>query len=395
MSADTSTGGELLDIHSSGFSAEMHERLRVLRTGCPVAHSDAMGGFWAVTRYEDVVAVARHTEVFSSSNGVTLPRVGHLYDPIPLEADPPEHARYRRILQPLFSRASVQQFEAPLREFVRGCVDAVADSGAADLVQAIGERVPMAALSLVLGIDDADRPRIRELTESLLGASSAGRRDDAAEIGRQFFAFLAEQLADRQGDSHLGGALAIVANAEVNDRPLTDEEKLGMAYLLIVAGHHTTVHAIGSALAVLAGDRGLRSRLAADPTLIPAFVEESLRWETSVPCMARTALHDTTIGEQAISEGERLMLFFTSANHDDERFPAADRFDVDRESNQHLTFGFGAHRCQGEHVARLELNLVVEELLARIPDFELAPGETLRWKPGYGRGLESLPVVWG
>ena len=176
--------------------------------------------------------------------------------------------------------------------------------------------------------------------------------------------------------------------------PLTEAEKLGMAYLLIVAGHHTTVHAIGTALGVLAQDAALRRRLIDDAELVPQFVEEALRWETSVPCMARTATTDTVIGDQPIHAGDRLMLFFTSANHDDRKFPNADRFDIDRTSNPHVTFGFGPHRCQGEHVARLELTIVVEEVLARMPDLSVAPGAELEYRSGYGRGFRELPVVW-
>lgn len=382
-----------INIHSKAFRDDMHNQLRQARGECPVKHSDALGGFWAVTRYEDICAAARDSATFSSAKGATLPRVVKDYQPIPLESDPPEHVGYRKVVQALLSKQAVRQYEEPLREFVTEILDRLVPEGRADLIPALARPVPLQALTLLLGIPPQEHGTISALTEDVLSAASEGRQGDQAAASERYLAFLRSQL-EAHRDAEQKDALSMIAQAKVGDRHLTETEQIGMAYLLVLAGHDTTVGAIGIGLSVLASDPVLRDRLVAGPELIPAFVDESLRMETPVPSMARLVTADTELGGQPMKAGDQVVLFWTSANRDEAQFSHPDTFDMDRPDNRHLAFGYGRHRCQGEFLARLELEIVFEEVLKRMPRLRLAPDAAPDSRSGFANGPLSLPAEW-
>lgn len=381
------------DHSSHELSTHLHETLREQRETCPVMHGSRYGGFWALTRYEDVAAAAKDHTRFSTASGVTIPPFGSPVAAIPLELDPPEHTAFRKILQPHFTPAAARALEPSIRQLVRSIVDEFADDGHADMVHALGAPIPPLVIAMVLGLDESDWPRLRSWTSQMIEASVAEDRDANRAAAGQLFAFLRESIADRQANPR-DDLLTEIVHGTVDGRPLSDDELLGMVQLISVAGHETTVNGIGNLLHHLVLHPEVRERLVADPSLIPAAVDESLRFEAPVLCLARTVVADTEMSGTQLSTGDKVLLLWGSANRDGERFAEPDRFDIDRTDNRSLTFGLGAHRCLGEHLAKVEICVTVEELLRRVPEFHLAEGAVVGSHVGNNRGPLTLPLEW-
>jgi cytochrome P450 len=372
--------------------AHLHDVFAAMREDSAVVHSDRFGGFWAVTRYEELVRVARDTKTFTSTQGVSIPDFGNAAPPVPLASDPPEHTGYRHFLAPRFRKAEVAHLEPVLRGIVVGCLDAVRGLGACDLVPALTEPVPAIAIATLLGLPESDWDTFRHWAMMMHHAAYAEDPAELAAAGEGLGTYLAAALQARQGAPDDGGVLHQLANGRLDDGELPFERALGMAILLLLAGHETTAGIAGSLLHRLMADDALRARLLADPALVPAFVDEGLRHESPTVGMARTATRPVEIDGTRIEAGDKVMLLFSSANHDARVYPDPDVFEVGRAGRSHLAFGFGPHRCLGEHLALLELRIVVEEVLRVLPDVQLLPGTEISYTPGVARGPVSLPV---
>jgi len=371
----------------------VHETLRGFRRACPVAHSEAHGGMYVVTRFDDLRHVARHGEVFSSAAEVgavvVAPETGGVIAPL-FEQDLDEHAGWRRHLQRFFTPAAAATHEDYVRRVAREVVAELAPRGRADFVPDLCVRIPPLVIASLLGVPEDQRPVLAGLVHGLAAADNAER---AAAVGREYADFLLAQIRSRRGADG-DDVLTSVVNSEINGRVATDHELLKFAFLLIAAGNLTTTDQLASILLELAADPALRHRVLADPGLIPELVEESVRHESAVAATGRTVVRDTELAGVALHPGDRMLLTWGSGNRDERFFPDGDEFRLGRPRKPHLGWGAGAHRCLGLHVARVELRVICEELLAAIPDFELPPGFAPERTYGVIRGVRSLPVTW-
>jgi cytochrome P450 len=357
-----------------------------LRAGCPVFWTEAWGGYWVASRYQDVYEAARDPHRFLSAPGVMIPPVGHGRPLLPMESDPPDHAAYRELLLPRFAPAAVALLESDVREFAASLVDGVANAGRADLYETLAKPLPLLMITRLLGIERDDL--FWEWVELLMYGRVEGT--DAATIiatAEALYDFLALQLELRRaapGDD----LLSLLLEGNVNERPYTQEEILDLAFFLVIAGIENTAFSIRATLRHLAVHPDDRAALAADPGLINNVVEQSLRLYAPVTGLARTAACDTDLGGQRIRGGDRVLLLFGSANRDETVFEDGDDFHLNRRDGRHVAFGIGPHRCVGSHLARLEIRIAVEELLRRVPHFELT-GPDPGW---YAAG--PLQVAW-
>lgn len=365
---------------------------RRLREQCPVAHSDDYDGFWILSRYEDVHDAARNPATFSSAGGVTIPRL-----PIPaqicLEQDDPLHARYRQPLQSWFAPGRMARLEGAIRDIVTRLIDGFVDDGEADLAASLAEPVPAIVMAMLLGLPEDDWPHFRDRMSRCVGLAASEDADGAAVAAMEIVESLTATLADRRS-SPRDDMLTDIAQLEIDGAGLSDDEAVSMAFLLLGAGHETTVGAIGGLIYYLAREPALQDKLRADPTLIPGAAEEALRLVAPLPGMGRTVTTDTLVDGVAIGAGERVMLMFGSANRDPSVFESPEDFRPDRPNNRHLAFGSGVHRCLGAPLARLELCTVLEEVLRRLPGFTLAGPDAAAARYGTSRGYRKLLVSW-
>lgn len=363
-----------------------------LREGCPVAHVDDFDGFWILSRYQDVLDAARNPAVFSSADGITIPKL-----PIPpqicLEQDDPEHAKYRRPMGMWLSPGRMAKLEDQVRGLVVRLLDGFADRGEADVVAELAEPTPAIVMAMLMGLPETSWPTFRDQLSRVVGAAAGEDAEASAAASQEMVADLATNLYARRAEP-TDDMLTDIATLEIDGRPLTDEEAISMSFLLLGAGHETTVGAIGGLLYYLAADPTLQDQLRADPDLVPRAVEETLRLVAPLPGMGRTTLVDTTVDGVDIPVGDRVMLMYGSANRDPAVFADPEAFRLDRVNNQHVAFGNGVHRCVGAPLARLELKVVCEEVLKRLGRFTLAPGDAVEARYETSRGYRRVELVW-
>jgi cytochrome P450 len=361
-----------------------------LRDGCPVAHSERHDGFWVLTRYDDVNAALRDHVTFSSRS-IAIPRhaPGTILATPPLDQDPPEHTRYRRLLLPYFTPARTAQLEPGARRIARELAARFAEDGGCELVRQYSFPMPTVVLAQILGVDTSHHERFLAWTTAIVeggGVDPAGAR----RANREIYAFLGEQLDDRRQRPR-DDLLTFLLGAEFEGSTLSRDEQLGIATLLLIAGIDTTANTLGAAVAHLAAHPDDQARLRAEPELFPSAVEELLRAFASVS-IARLVTGDVVVDGCPVPGGDQVLLSLPSANHDERRFARADEVVLDRVPNPHLGFGAGIHRCIGHHIARMELRVGLQELLAAVPPFRLA-GPVV-WKGGPIRGPKAIPLTF-
>lgn len=354
--------------------------------------STAHGGYWVLTRADDIREAFQHPEIFSSREfaiptGV-YPRVLR-----PLALDPPDHGAYRQPLAPLFAPPAVARREPELRSVCSSIIDAFAAEGSADLLAQLARPFPTTVFVSMLGLPLHAAGTFEQWNHDLLHAyDDPAARQAAAE---HILGYLDELVAKRvaEGPDVVEDLFSVLLRARVDGRSLTHDELLDYAFMLFIAGLDTVTAVLGFSLHCLAIRADLQARLAAEPSLIPTAVEELLRAHAIVNS-ARVVCCDTVFAGVAMRAGDRVLLATALASRDPGEFDRADEVVLDREANRHLAFGAGPHRCLGSHLARLELRIAVEELLARVPRFRLAPGETPSIHGGGVLGIDRLPVVW-
>lgn len=308
---------------------------------------------------------------------------------IPIEVDPPDHRKYRSLVNPFFSPARISVMEPWIREISGELIDGFAGRGHADLAEEYSFPLPMYVICRILGIPSDRWHEFREWISKLLLIGEAPT--EAMEAAGVVAGFLASVLDERRRDPG-DDLVSFLTTAEVDGERMGDMELLGFCMLLFGAGAETTTNAIGSPLAYLAEHHDLRDRLVADPALIPAAVEEFLRFDTPVFGLARTVACDAELGGQHLRPGQRVLLLWGAANHDDAEFDRAEEVDIDRPANRHLAFGAGIHRCLGSHLARAELRIALEDVLGRLPDLAIASGQQVERCVEVTRGVRRLPV---
>ncbi len=381
------------DVNDPDVHDTLYETMREVRAAGPVAYSERYGGYYMLTRYQDVRRAASDHEHFTTTAGVTIPAMKKSAPAIPLEVDPPEHTAYRRMLLPLFRPAVVKRFEPLMLATVDAAIDRIADRGRADFYADVAEPVPPVVVAQLLGMEPDDWRQLRAWVSASIHASIAG--DDGAESANtghleEYLRALFERKRARPGDDLISALLAETVDGE----PLPDDRILGIASLVGVAGHETTVNAIANLLRYLGQHPDHRAAVIADPSLMPHAVEEILRFDAPQIQLARTVTGDCEFAGHRFRQGDRVGLLWGSANHDEEQFVDPETFRLDRGRNHHLAFGAGAHKCIGEHLARLEIAVVVGQVLHRIPDYELVGGGQVEWTPGMNREMTALPVTF-
>ena len=367
-----------------------------LRQRCPVAHSDAHGGVWLPTRHEDVSAVARDTDHFSSESVVVSKFKPHGLAPMgfapPITSDPPFHAEARRLLLPAFAPREIERWEPATRDTCNELIDELLADGSdvVDAAAGYAQHIPVRVIAEMLGLPREDGDRFRLFIHRIL--EKPGESVDLPYEETLVY-YLSQVIRRRRQEPHRDDLIGFLLNAEMDGEPLTDEHIFGSIALLLIAGIDTTWSAIGSSLWHLAQHPEDRHRLRDDPDVVPFAMEELLRFYAPVT-MARITATDTEIGGCPVPARDWVLLPFPAANRDPEAFERAGEFVIDRQRNRHLAFGLGIHRCLGSNLARMELRVAVEEWLRRIPEFELADPDpaAVRWSTGQVRGPRQLPL---
>jgi hypothetical protein len=373
-----------------------------LRSTCPIAHTDRRVSSWLPTRYEDVTAIAHDIEHFSSLRVAVIPG-GEDDEPDesfdgpnleyglpPISADPPLHTWTRRLLLPWFSHRRVEGYIPLTRDLCRGLLDDLAGAGHADAAADYAQQIPVRVIAHILGVStdmsDSFTLWVRDILEF---ADDPERRQRGAEGLLNYFIAQLEYRRANPGEDLLSELLS----TEVEGKPLDDGIILGIAALVLIAGVDTTWSAIGSSLWHLATHPGDQKRLVAEPELMPTAVEELLRAYSPVT-MARLVVQDVEFGGCPMKEGDKVLMNFPAANRDPEAFESPGEVVLDRAHNRHVAFGSGIHRCAGSNLARMELQVALEEWLERIPVFALEEGKDIAWAGGQVRGPRVLPVVF-
>ncbi len=379
------------DHHDPEFSRDAQHGWKHLREHCPVSHSDAHGGFWVVTRYADLHQIYFDPETFSIAN-VTIPTSGHGERKFPLTGmDPPEHTKYRKLVQPWFGKDQVAELEPAMRARCRELIDGFIGKGQCDLFWDFARQLPSAIVAGLMGIPEQDQERFEDwahrITETTASdPESASRAYD--ELCEYFGALLASRRAEPRDDLP-----TLLVQARIDGEPLGEEQLLMLCIVIEMAGFDTTSTFIGTSLWHLAQHPDQRQRLIDDPSLIPGAVEELLRY-LAPASSARITTREVEVGGHKLGRGEQLLVVTPAANRDPEQFPNPEELDFERRPNRHFGFGAGVHRCLGMHLARREAEIALEELLPRIPDFAIAPGAEVTWSTGQIWGVRSLPVVF-
>ncbi|GAA3964083.1 cytochrome P450 [Actinomadura viridis] len=363
----------------------------VLRAAGPVVLTDA--GYVVTTRAL-AEHVFKHPEIFSSRRAFDT--LGSPVPLVPIAFDPPDHTRYRRLLQPFFTPRAAAALEDSARASAAKLIDAVIGRGSCDAVADLARPVPAEVFLSLFGLPAADLDRLlawREVIIQLADFSGAGAPPpEALESANELFGYVSAHVADcRAGKA--GGLLRSLFEAET-DEPFTDEEAIGLCFLFVLAGVDSVTNALSLMFAKLAEDAALRRDLAADPGLIPSAIEELLRVDPANAVIPRVATQDVELAGVRIPAGSPVGVAVGAANRDPGDLEAPDEFDPRRQYN-HLTWGSGPHRCLGVHLARVELRVVLEEWHRRIPEYELAPGPRphVDWPTGV-MGISSVPIVF-
>ena len=375
-----------------------HDIFRELRDEAPVCFLPEPDGpgYWALTRHADVVAASRDPATFGSAPRVFIkdPEDAVADDKLLINLDAPRHTKLRKIVNRGFTPRQVAVLEPRVREVVRGLLDTAAANGQFDLVADVSVELPLQVIAELVGVPYEDRHRVFALTEIMMsiGDPEMGNTEaDAREAMTEMFAYadgLAQERLRAPGDD----LLSLILSADVDGEALTPLDTDFFFMLLMNAGSETTRNLITGGMLALFEHPAQRARLQSDLELLPTAIEEMLRWVTPVMHFRRTARTDVEVGGETIREGDKVVLWYTSADRDDRAFDRASEFDVGRTPNEHVAFGAGGpHFCLGASLARLEARVMFEELLTRLPD--LAPdGPVRRLQSNFINGIKALPV---
>jgi cytochrome P450 family 142 subfamily A polypeptide 1 len=389
-------GLNLLD--GKWYAENPHQVWAEMRQSSPV-HWDPVAQVWGVARYRDVMAVERDPKSFSSYRA---PRPHGQHLPMMISMDDPEHQRRRSLVNRGFTPKRVNAHEPMLRALCRTILNKVAEKGSCDFVWDVAAPLPLLVIAELLGYDHSWHDDLLRWSEELMLPSepdlTPAMIQQRIEAGsRTIMEFREAQLgiiADRRRNPR-DDVITTLCEAEIDGERLDDESIVQETLLILIGGDETTRHVIsGGMLALLENRDQLTALRSGDADLVVA-VEEMIRWTSPVQNMGRTATRDTVVRGRKIEEGQQLMLFYPSANRDEDEFADGQTFDIRRQPNPHVAFGFGTHFCLGASLARLECRLMFTELLRRLPDIELATGDPLpRRASNFVSGLEAMPVIF-
>lgn len=356
-----------------------------------VFRSEDLTGFFGVLSHDLVRASATDHERLSSAQGATIPRVTDPNVPaVPLESDPPVSAAYRRLLQGPLRPKNMDAYVDVITDITREWLQEHATTGETNL-HPLAEFLPGAVIAQVLGLPREDVGDFVGWSNSVVEGAITGNPELQMDSVKSLLGYIFGQVAHfRENPSD--GLLSTVANAEIDGEPISDGAAAGAVFLLIMAGHETTTNGLAWLIRQVGTEQGLKQTLLDDPERIDDAIEESLRIESPVQFMGRTATEDMEIGGCPVAKGEAVAMMWGPANHDPSKFANPDVFDLDRDTTGHLAFGHGVHRCVGEHLARLEMKLVLKEILDWMPDYEMVGELELKKNVATTRGPSVLEV---
>ena len=393
-----------IDLYSPDVYVEglPYEAYATLRREAPVywhPEPDGGPGFWALTKYDDVVTVSQDSATFSSARGGTnIPTMPDealgMVRTLMLNMDPPRHTLYRRLVAAGFTPAMIRKMEPHVREITTDIIDNIAKRGECDFVTEVAAELPLRVIAEMVGVPFEDRHKIFEWSNRLVGFDDPEMntsQEQAGQAATELFMYGQRLATERRGQPR-DDLVSVLLQSEVEGQLLSDADFDAFFLLLLVAGNETTRNLISGAMRTFMEQPDQRQRLLDDPAMMPVAVEEMLRWVSPVMYFRRTATRDTEIRGQKIREGDKVVMYYPSANRDEDIFERAEEFDVGRSPNAHVAFGGGGHHfCLGASLARLEIRLMFEELFRRLPDMELA-GEPKRLRSNFINGIKHLQV---
>ncbi len=395
----------------------IHDAYTWLRANQPLGWASPEGydPFWVVTRHADILEVSRQNDLFHSADlASTLTNqvsdafvrkvtgTPHLVRSL-VQMDPPDHLKYRALTQAWFMPGNVKNLEPRIREIARATVDKMIAKGRdLDFVSDVALHYPLHVVMEILGVPEEDEPRMLRLTQELFGPTDPDTTRALVSMAPEQFAMAIKTVVDdfeayfkkisqdRQVTPR-DDLATVIANARIDGKPISDRDANGYYMIVASAGHDTTSSSTAGAIWGLAQNPGELAKLKADPGLIPNLVEEAIRWVTPVKTFMRSATADAPLAGKTISKDDWMMLCYASGNRDEAVFDDPFAFRVDRKPNKQLAFGYGAHLCLGQHLAKLEMRILFEELLPRIGAIELT-GPLVQSQSYFVNGPKSLPV---
>ncbi len=381
-----------LDYETQGDPYPVYARLR---DEAPVYYNEELD-FWALSRHADVAAALRDSTNFSNQNGPLMEREFWNADSAKMHSivamDPPEHPRWRRLISGSFSPRAIGELETRIRLITRDYVEEAVEWGQFDLMSAVAKKVPMDTISIVMGVPDGDRAEVQRLLDG-----TVHRDDGATTVGesqmKAFFAlnnYYAELVAERRRQPQSDLISDLIAS-EIDERPLSDQEIIAFLHLLGGASTVTTIDLLGNAW--YWAWRNPEQQAAALGGDIRGWVDESLRYDSPVQMVIRLVARDVELHGTRIPEGSQILFLMGAANRDARVFPDPDRFDLSRTTDQMLSFSRGPHLCLGNLLARKVARIVLEELIARVADYDIDPGGLKRRHRSTIRGFDSIPTV--
>jgi cytochrome P450 len=374
----------------------LYDVYAVMRDSAPFAHTDnpflsaTPGGAWVATRYAECYRILQDWEHFSSNP--TPEAAEHLAGDLVITMDPPRQQKFRKVLNPYFSPARMKALRPQIREETDRLIDSFIATGTGDLAEVAWRQPGIVFFKYLLGMPIADVPLCIELTDTALNGDTEDARMGA---WGEMFGHLHAAVSARAAQPPRDDMIDVLLNAEIDGEKLPFEQVVANAMLLVQAGLETTASAMSFAFHYLATHSDERDRLIAEPELLPRAVEEFIRFAGSIHGIPRTVAKEAELGGHTFCPGESVIVNYAAANRDPQEFPDPDRCVLDRRENRHLGFGAGVHRCLGSNLARLEFTVGVEQVLARMPDYAIAPdAEAAFHGNSVTRGFRSIPVVF-
>ncbi len=420
------SGARIPDEHAANLvdpaayaDGRIHETYGWLRANNPFGLAEAEGfdPFWVATKHADILEISRQNALFHNGDRSTVittkaadTAVRQLMGGSPhlvrslVQMDAPDHPKYRALTQAWFMPANIKGLEDRIRGIARRAVDKMAATGGVcDFVREVALGYPLHVIMEILGVPEEDEPRMLTLTQELFGAADPelGRKSGQLEqrdmskmlsegVIADFYAYFARLSADRRANPK-DDVASVIANSQIDGQPISELEAMSYYMIVATAGHDTTSSSTAGAIWGLAQNPGELAKVKADPSLIPGLVDESIRWITPVKTFMRTATEDTQFAGRQLAKGDWMMLCYASGNRDEEVFDDPAAFKVERKPNKHLAFGYGAHVCLGQHLAKMEMRILWEELLPRLDSVELA-GEPKQSLATFVNGPKTLPI---
>jgi cytochrome P450 len=366
----------------------LYEVLAHMRSRCPVAHTDAHGEQWVLTRYRDVIQVAQDWHTYSNTSyGGETPPVPLL----PINIDPPAHTLHRRIVNPYFTPEAIGRIEDAARRQAAGLIDQFIDAGTCEFMNQFAR--PFPGLVLFNEVLHAPADEIETINE-MAGLAGIPGHPREAESWLGMMRWVQNFVARRRDDVARGDVVDAIISATVDGSPLSDEEVCGTLVLLIMGGLETTAGALGHILIRFADRPAIPDMLRHDPTLIPKAIEELLRLDVPFLHLQRRVMTDTDVDGAPLRQGDRLLISLAAANRDELEFTDPDEFVIDRPKNRQIAFGVGPHRCVGSNLARMNLRVALEEVLPRLHDVRLGDDEKVHYHNAFNRAPLTVPITF-